>query len=377
MKKLFRSDIPAVRTIVVKVGSRILAEGTEGERDKRITALVDAIAPLHNAGIRVILVSSGAIAHGVLALKLPGKPREIPLKQACASIGQIRLMGTYAELFGRHNILVGQVLLTWADLRDKVRYLNLRNTLFTLIDNNCVPIINENDSVGIDEIKFGDNDTLGAQIAMLTGADLFVNLTDLNGLYTANPKKDPTASHIPLVEKLTADIMALADADGTTVGTGGMVTKLRAAQTLAKAGIASIIGDGFHRTLLDVIREPALGTLFLAEPEKMSSRHRWIAFAGRSTGTIDIDDGAEHALCAKGKSLLAAGIRGVEGAFKTGDMIDIRNLAGVVVARGITDYPAADVSLIKGCKASEIAGILSPERDDPVVIHRNNLVLVQ
>ena len=376
MNLQFRSDLPQVKTIVVKVGSRILASDSEEERSARMVALVDSIAALHRGGVRTVLVSSGAIAYGVQALGLEKKPSEIPLKQACASIGQIRLMNRYAALFENHGLLAGQVLLTWADLRDKVRYLNLRNTLFSLLETGSVPIINENDSTGVDEIKFGDNDTLGAQMAMLMGADLFINLTDLNGLYTANPKKDPDATQIPLVKKVTPAIHRLADAEGTTVGTGGMVTKLRAADTLSKAGIACIIGDGYHYSLADVLRDPALGTLFLPAPEKMSSRHRFLAFTGRSAGTLHVDDGARAAIENRGKSLLAAGIATIEGNFHAGDMVDIAAAGGSVFARGIVNYPAPEVARILGHSSSELGDLLGDDRVYPVVVHRDNLVRI-
>jgi glutamate 5-kinase len=369
----FRRHIRTVKTLVVKVGSRILTSRTRLDRTPRIRNLIADIARLRRHGIRVLLVSSGAIAHGMLALDLSRRPQAIPYQQACASIGQIRLMHIYEILFAKHNTRIGQVLLTWDDLRDKKRYLNLRNTLFKLLDCNAVPIVNENDSVGIDEIRFGDNDTLGAQIAMLVGADLFVILTDIPGLHSANPRRRE-ARHIPLVERITERTHALADIKGSNEGVGGMVTKLKAAQMVTKAGICAIVGDGYQNRLVNVLKNEQAGTLFLPHLKKMSSRHRWIAFSGKVHGAVVVDDGARQALCAKGKSLLPAGIKRVAGPFAVGDMVDIKDEKGRAFARGMANYSSDDVEKIKGRRTSEIVSSLLKKSFDEV-IHRDNLVL--
>jgi glutamate 5-kinase len=370
-----RKELADIKTIVVKVGSKILAGKEAGGYTRRIESLVADIAALKQRGTRVLLVSSGAIAHGVLALNLPKRPATIPMKQACAGIGQIRLMHVYESLFERQNVLIGQVLLTWDDLRDKKRYLNLRNTLFQLLDYGAVPIINENDSVGVEEIRFGDNDTLGAQIALLVHADLYVNMTDLNGLYDANPKKVKTARHIPLVEAITPELYAMAERDGTSQGVGGMETKLRAAEVLTRAGIHAIVGDGYNRRLQDVIADPKAGTLFLPSKKRMSSRQRWIAFAGRRSGMVVVDEGAKSALVEKGKSLLPAGVRLVIGRFNVGDMIDIAGEDKRPFARGMVNYASSDIELLKGKRSAEIATILGGKTFDEIV-HRDNLVVV-
>ncbi len=371
-----REELPSLHTIVVKVGSRILTADEEIERMKRIRSLVDDIVKLRNLGIKVVLVSSGAIAHGMRALQLDKRPQTIPMQQACASIGQIRLMHMYETLFAQHKTLIGQVLLTWDDLRVKKRYLNLRNTMFMLLENGSVPIVNENDSVGIEEIRFGDNDTLGAQIAMLVGADLFVNLTDINGLYDANPKLNTQARHIPLVKKISSAIHKLADSRGSLEGVGGMVTKLRAAEMVTRTGIHALIGDGFTKGLAYVLRVPTAGTLFLPSKEKMCSKDRWIAYTSKSHGRITIDCGAGAALREKGKSLLPAGVKFVDGNFKVGDMVDILSEEGDKIGRGLSNYSAADISRIMGRKSSEIASILGQKTFDEI-IHRDNLVIIR
>lgn len=367
--------IPGIKTVVVKVGSRILTCDKNLGRKGRILNIVRDIVGLKKEGVRLLLVSSGAIAHGVMALNLSRRPSGIPMQQACAGIGQIRLMHMYETLFCRYRVKIGQVLLTWDDLRDKKRYLNLRNTLFQLLDCGAVPIINENDSVGIEEIKFGDNDTLGAQIAMLVNADLFVNLTDINGLYDANPKKTDSARHIPLVKKITPAVHRLAGEVGTEYGVGGMATKLKAAEMVNRAGIYAIIGDGYHGRLRDVLSDEKMGTLFVPFERRMSAKHRWIAFSGRSHGALFVDDGAKDALLNKGKSLLPAGVAGISGTFEVGDMVDVKGVGEEPFARGMVNYSSGDILKIKGRKSGDIVRILGSKTFDEI-IHRDNMVIV-
>jgi glutamate 5-kinase len=373
---IFRTEIAAARTVVVKVGSRILtAEDNATPHVKRVRSLVDGIAALQQSGRRVLLVSSGAIAHGMVAMHLTRRPGTIPAKQACASIGQIMLMNMYASHFSKHGILIGQVLITWDDLRDKERYLNLRNTLFHLFDVNAVPIINENDSVGVEEIRFGENDTLAAQISLLVQADLFVNLTDVNGLHDADPKKNRAARHIPVVSGISPAVREFASGKTDEISVGGMATKLEAADMVTKAGLYALIGDGFHRTLLDVLSDPVAGTIFLPRDKKMPSHHRWIAFAGRPSGSIVVDQGAQKAIIEKGTSLLPAGVREIIGTFKVGDMVDIRNDKSQTIGRGLTNYSSADAAIIAGCKTADIASRLGQKTFDEL-IHRDNLVIL-
>ena len=372
---VFRQEIARCSTIVVKVGSRILTSQENVPNIKRVRGLVDAIALLLNSEKRILLVSSGAIAHGMIALHFKKRPATIPAKQACASVGQIRLMNTYESLFSKHGVPIGQVLLTWDDLRDKTRYLNLRNTLFQLLSCGAVPIINENDSVGIEEIRFGENDTLAAQCAMLIQADLFVNLTDINGLYDANPGTDKNARQIPVVDCITPAIQRFASESTNEISVGGMRTKLSAAAMVTKAGIIALIGDGYHRTLLDVLSDPQAGTIFLPAEKKMSSRHRWIAFTGQPRGVITIDNGAVRAITEKGKSLLPAGIQKITGTFNAGDMVDIQDAQRRVVGRGLVNYSSVEAEKIAGCKTADIVLRLGQKAFDEL-IHRDNLVIL-
>jgi glutamate 5-kinase len=281
----------------------------------------------------------------------------------------------YESLFGRRGITIGQVLLTWDDLRHKQRYLNLRNTLFKLLDCRALPIINENDSVGVDEIRFGDNDSLGAQIAMLVGADLYVILTDINGLYDANPTQRPDARHIPLVERVTPEIRRLATSRGNALGVGGMTTKLEAAAMVNRSGIATLVADGYHGRLMDALTSDTAGTLFLPAASRMPARRRWIAFAGKSQGALTVDDGARKALINQGRSLLPAGVKAVSGSFTVGSTIDIVDQQRRLFARGISNYSSAEAHRIAGLKSREIAEVLGEKSFDEIV-HRDNMVLM-
>ena len=375
----FRREIRRISTLVVKVGSRILTSGDNIPNTVRIRGLVNAIARLQQSGVRTVLVSSGAIAQGMRVLRLERRPKSIPMKQACASIGQIRLMHLYETFFSRHGIPIGQVLLTWDDLRNKKRYLNLRNTFSQLFDYHAIPIINENDSVGVEEIRFGENDTLGAQIAMLVQADVFVNLTDINGLYDNNPKFDKNAHHIPVVDALSPSVFKYATGSSSEISVGGMVTKLKAADIVTKAGICAIIGDGFNRGLLDVLKDPHAGTIFLPTPKIMPSKRRWIAFTGESAGSVFVDEGAKAAIVEKGKSLLPAGIKKVAGSFTQGAMVDVRSEgSNKIIARGLCNYASEEVEKIMGCKTAEIPQRLGhTQKAFDEVIHRDNMVVIE
>lgn len=369
----FRKELPRVKTIVVKTGSRILtAAGSSG----RIERLAEDLAELKSAGVRVVLVSSGAIAHGMAALGLSKRPSTMPLNQACASVGQNRLMNVYQKHFEKYHILIGQVLLTWDDLRSKKRYLNLRNTMFQLLDCGVLPIINENDSVGIEEIRFGSNDLLGAQVAILVQADVMVNLTDVGGLYDKNPHLDTSATHIPVVTSLSDAMHGLAADKKSDISVGGMASKLQSVEMVARAGIHTLIGDGFNCRLSDVLAKEKCATLFLPAARKVSSRLRWMVFSGTSSGSLTIDDGACRAIIERGKSLLPAGITSVAGSFKIGDSVDIRSGDGTKIGRGLVNYTAEEIRRIQGCKTSEIEKRLGSSKEFDEVVHRDNLVLL-
>jgi glutamate 5-kinase len=368
---IFREELKGARTVVVKTGSRILTAVGHEERVERLAADLSA---LRDSGVRAVLVSSGAIAHGMKALGLEKRPAEIPMQQACAAIGQNKLMAMYQDFFDRHNVRIGQVLLTWDDLRSKKRYLNLRNTLFRLLDCGAIPIVNENDSVGVEEIRFGNNDTLSAQIALLVNADVLVNLTDVGGLYDKNPHVEKGAKHIPVVKTFTAGVHKAAAEKKSEISVGGMSTKLKAAEMVTRAGIPALIGDGFNQRLLTVLKDESSATLFLPSAKKMPSRQRWIAFAGQSAGSVTVDAGASKAITEQGKSLLAAGIAAVSGNFNAGDMVDIVSPQGDVIAKGLVNFSAADIEAIRGYKTAEIGEKLGAVRFNEAIL-RDNMVV--
>lgn len=371
-----RPELPHLNTVVIKVGSRIVTADHASSYRTRMRGLADGIMALRNQGTRVLLVSSGAIAHGMDGLGLQNRPRTLPMQQACASVGQSRLMDAYARLFQRRNQVVGQVLLTWDDLRDKQRYLNLRNTLFQLLDAGVLPVVNENDSVGVDEINFGDNDTLGAQVSLLVGAELYVMLTDVDGLYEENPSRNSHAEHIARVEKLTPHIHDLARGSVSGIGVGGMTTKLKAADMVTRAGIWALIGDGRRGKLDRLLGNDGAGTLFVPARRRMSTHRRWIAFTRSSAGTLVVDAGAARAITQKGKSLLPAGIRRHEGRFAVGDMVTIVDEQGGVLAHGLINYSSDEVGRIQGHRTSSIEQQLGYKRFDEV-IHRDNMAILE
>jgi glutamate 5-kinase len=366
-----RPELPSVKTIVVKTGSRILS-GTGS--DERIARLAGDMAALHGSGVRTVLVSSGAIVHGMQAMHMVARPPTIPLQQACASVGQNRLMNRYQSFFEKHGILIGQVLLTWDDLRSKKRYLNLRNTMFALLDEKIIPIVNENDSVGVEEIKFGTNDILGAQVAMLVQADVLVNFTDVAGLFDRNPHKDAAARHIPVVAEISPPVLKCAADGKNDISVGGMASKLKAAEMVTRSGIACLIGDGYRRGLREVLSDEACATIFLPSKRRMSSRHRWIAFSGSPQGVLTVDDGAQKALCDQGKSLLPAGIKNVAGSFRAGDNVEIKTTSGAAIGRGLVNYSSEEIRRIKGRRTADIAVLLGGKEFDEV-IHRDNMAV--
>jgi len=325
----------------------------------------------------VILVSSGAIAAGLAKLGLK-KTRGMPLslKQAAAAIGQCGLMWIYEKTFGAHGKQVAQVLLTREDLSNRTRFLNARNTLQTLLDHGVVPIINENDTVSVDEIKFGDNDNLSSMVVHLTDASLLVILSDIDGLYTSDPKTDRSAQLIPLVEKITAEIERGAGDARTAIGTGGMRSKIITAKKVGAYGVPMAIVNGKKNGVLQELFDGReVGTLFLPKAEKQDSRKHWIAYTVKPAGVVAMDDGAVEALKNRGKSLLPGGIISVEGTFKVGDCVTCVDGSGTAFARGLVKYSSADLDRIKGLKTSQIEAVLG-HKDYDEVIHRDDLVIL-
>ena len=365
------------RRIVIKVGSAVLTSSEQGLDQDRIERLASDISSIMGQGREVVLVSSGAIAAGLAKLglrKTKGMP--LSLKQAAAAIGQSGLMWMYEKTFGTHGKKVAQVLLTREDLSNRTRFLNARNTLQTLLDHGVIPVINENDTVSVDEIKFGDNDNLSSMVVHLTDADLLIILSDIDGLYTADPKIDASAKLIPVVEKITAEMERSAGDAHTSLGTGGMRSKLMTAKKVGAFGAPMVILNGKKNGVLQALFEgAAVGTLFLPKPEKQDSRKHWIAYTVCSNGRVMVDDGALEALMNKGKSLLPGGIARVEGSFKVGDCVTCIDRSGNAFARGLVKYSSADLDRIKGLKTSQIESVLG-HKDYDEVIHRDDLVIL-
>ena len=364
------------KRVVVKVGSAILT-GEKGLNAEVIGNLARDIAFLHDRGQEVILVSSGAVAAGKRKLRVvDGEELTMREKQALAAIGQSRLMHDYDEAFGRYEKTIAQVLLTHSDLAHRKRYLNVRNTLLTLLDFGAIPVINENDTVSTEELKFSDNDNLGALVANLIEADMFICLTDVDALYDRNPATDPGAVAIATVALITEDIEAMAGNSKSVLGTGGMRSKILAAKMVTAGGGSAFIGPGREPGILRrLFAGEALGTFFLPRTEKMQSRKRWIAYVLKPQGALRLDKGACVALTEKGKSLLPSGITAVEGRFDQGDAVQCLDQRGVPVAVGLTNYASAEVEKIKGLHTDSIADILGFKESDEVV-HRDNLVLL-
>ena len=366
--------IKQAQRIVVKVGSSTLTYQNSKLNLNRIDKLVRDISNLKNQDLDIIFVSSGAVAAGQGKLNLVDTAQSIPEKQALASIGQGLLMKTYQKLFSEYGYETAQILLTQNDLNDRKRYLNSRNTINQLLEYNVIPIINENDTVAVKEIKFGDNDTLSALVSSLINADLLIMLSDIEGLYTTDPREDEEAELITKVEDIS-EIETAASGSGTSRGTGGMKTKIEAAKITTKSGIPMIIANGKHdKVLTKIISGQQLGTTFLPE-EGLTSRDKWIAFNMAVEGKLFIDQGAVRALKEEGSSLLACGIKKTIGDFNSGDVVDIVDDSGLRLARGLVNYSKHDIDRIKGMHSSEIESELGYQAYDEVV-HRDNLVLM-
>ena len=365
-----------VKRVLIKIGSAVLT-GEEGLNLNIIEQLVDEIAELKRKGYEVMLVTSGAIASGKHRMGIKGELKSMPQKQAAAAIGQGRLMRVYSNTFGKHGLFVAQILLTMSDLTDRKRFLNIRNTLSTLMDWWVIAIINENDTVAVDEIKFGDNDHLAATVTNIIGAHLLINLTSTEGLYDRNPLKSGEAKLVPLVEKITEEIETMATEEANSVGTGGMKSKILAAKKVTAFGIPCIIAPGRRKDVLqDVLAGKEIGTLFLPMDECLTSRKYWIAFTLKSRGKLFIDEGAKKALLEQGKSLLPSGIAGVEGNFGVGDPATCVDMEGTPLAKGLVNYSAAEIRKIMGLKTSEVEQVLG-YKDYDEIIHRDNMVLIQ
>ena len=362
------------RRVVVKVGSNVLTEDY-GLNLKAIRSISRQICRLIDGGIEIILVSSGAMASGIRKVGLDKRPDEIPKRQAIAAIGQAGLIMEYEKAFARYHKKVAQILLTGDDLNNRKRYLNARNTLCMLLSWQVVPIINENDTVMIEEIQFGDNDNLAAMITLLMDADILVNLTDIDGLYTKDPRTSPDADFIPLVSIIGEDIKKIAGDIPGALGTGGMLSKINAAKKVTAAGIPMIIANGGRPDVLKkLFSGKNVGTFFTPNKKKLKSRKCWIAFTLKPKGVIRIDDGAAEAILTKGKSLLPSGIVGVEGEFSVGAPVEFRKTDDETLGTGLVNYSSTDIRKIMGLKSSQIKNRLGHKPYDDV-IHRDNLAV--
>ncbi|HEX9154225.1 MAG TPA: glutamate 5-kinase [Nitrospira sp.] len=364
------------KRIVVKIGSSLVSSREAGLQPERIDRLADEIAALRSSNRELLIVSSGAIISGIKKLALKDYPKSLPIKQAAAAVGQSRLMWAYEKSFERLGLRVAQILLTHQDLADRRRFLNARHTLAALIDFGVIPIINENDTVAVEEIRVGDNDSLAAEVAHLVDADLLVILSDVDGLFTEDPRKNPSAQLIPVITEITEDIERRAGVSTTFEGTGGMATKVRAAKKVGEYGVATLILNGQQAGLLPTVLSGGDGgSLFLAKERRLTSRKHWIGYTLRPRGTITLDQGAVEALAKRGKSLLASGILNVTGLFEAGDPVSCLDQDGKEFAKGLVNFSSDTVGKIKGLRTAEIQQQLGPQEYEEV-IHRDNLVIL-
>jgi len=363
------------RRVVVKVGSSVLSNAS-GVRQDSIARLVQHLTKLHHEGKEVVLVTSGAIASGLSRLGLKERPKTIPGKQAAAAVGQIALMALYERYFSAGDVRVAQILLTHDDLANRRRYLNAKHTMLTLLAAGVVPIVNENDTVAVEEIQFGDNDNLSALVAVLIEADLLVILSDVDGLYDKDPHVSADARLISIVEQVNDALFATAGGAGT-LGRGGMVSKLQAAQKAGLSGIPMVIADGRQEETLAAVFDPAreVGTLFLPVSDRLTSRKHWIAYTLKPAGELIVDAGACQAIRDRGRSLLPPGVRSVRGLFSEGECVTCLDEKGNPFARGLVNYSSEALERIKGVQTNQVEQILGYKISDEV-IHRDDLALL-
>jgi len=371
-----RHELKNISCVVIKIGTRVLTGADNLILTERIDRLAEQVVRLGERGITSVLVSSGAVGAGLGKLGIQGYPRLIPDRQAVASVGQVQLMKIWERAFAVYGKQVGQVLITAEDFQNRRRYVNLQNTFDSLLRLGAVPVVNENDSVAVRELKYGDNDTLSAQVAGVVDAQMLVILTDIDGAYTANPRRDPGARRLSLVENITPSILRATKGKGSEISIGGMRSKISAACLATEAGRYCVIASGEDSRLVDIIEGRDVGTLFLPRSDGMKRRKAWIAFTSRSRGKLLVDEGARDALTRRGSSLLSSGIQEIMGRFNSGDVVDIAFTGDEkTFAKGVTSYSAEDLDRIKGLHSSrieEVLGHVGPEE----IIHKDNLVLL-
>lgn len=363
-----------VQKIVVKVGTSTLTKSDGQLNIEKIKKIVLELSNLSDKGYDVALVTSGAVGAGMGILNMPERPKTLSEKQAVSAVGQVSLMHLYQTLFQEYNKVIGQLLLTKGEFSDRRRYLNVRNVCNTFFDKKIIPVINENDAIVADELKVGDNDTMSALVSGLIDADLVIILSDIDGLYNKNPQKYEDAKLIELVGDITEDVKNMAGGEGSKFGTGGMITKIIAAEMATKIGTNLVIANGDDpKNITRVVEKENIGTLFVRKNKKISSKKYWLAYGTNKKGIVTIDEGAEKALL-NGKSLLPVGIKSVEGRFDEGAVIKIENLKKEIIATGITNYSSDEIEVIKGKQSEEIEGILGYQYHADVV-HIDNMLV--
>lgn len=372
-----REALKKAKRIVIKVGTSTITYANGKRNFSQIDRLAREISDLQNQGKEMILVTSGAVAVGVDRMGLPGKPKTIPGKQAAAAVGQGVLMHTYEKFFADYGQIVAQVLITKTEAIDRHRYTNTRNTFMELMRQRVIPIVNENDVVALDELKIGDNDNMSALVAGIVDAELVIILSDVDGLYTANPQTHPDAVIVPEVAEITPEIEASAGGVGSARGTGGMATKIQAAKAATSSGIHLVIASGTEKNAITrVLQGEELGTLFVSRENRLQFRKRWLAFGAKIAGSIVVDDGCAKAIRkAGGCSILPAGVFAVQGEFLPGSTVSVIDKDAHELARGLVHYSSAELEQIKGCNSGEIANILGHKNFDEV-IHRDDLVIL-
>ncbi|MDH5509604.1 MAG: glutamate 5-kinase [Nitrospinota bacterium] len=377
-KERRRRLLTDARRIVVKVGSGVLTGEKYEDLDENVVSrIVGHVAGLTESGCKVAVVSSGSVSLGTKALGIPRRGLPIPVQQAAAAVGQGRLISLWAKCFEIHGLKVGQVLLTHDDMANRRRFLNSRNTINSLFDFGAIPIINENDTVAVHEIKFGDNDTLSARVTNLMEADLLAILSDVDGLYSADPRLDKEATKIEFVEEVDEGIFAVAGDSSSRTGLGGMASKVRAAKEASRFGASTIILPGAREnSLKDAMEGGDIGTFFFPHDDPMNSKKHWIEFTLKPRGALVVDGGARQALLTMGKSLLASGVASVEGDFESGEAVEVKGPDGAVFGKGLVNYHSHEMEKIKGCRSSEIENILGYKFYDEVM-HRDDMVLLK
>ena len=371
-----RSKFSKAKRIIIKIGSALLTDGGKGLNQAAIAVWVEQMVKLKQQGIEVVLVSSGSVAEGMTRLGLKTRPIALHELQAAASVGQMGLVQTFESNFQLHGLHAAQVLLTHDDLSDRKRYLNARSTLLSLLNYNVVPVINENDAVATEEIRFGDNDTLGALVANLVEADLLIILTDQLGLFDSDPSINSDAKLISQISSHDSRLVAMAGGSRSGLGRGGMATKVSAAMLASRSGASTVIASGeVNDVIIKVISGEEIGTYLFANVAPLVARKQWLAGQLQAKGRLVLDDGAVGMLKKSGKSLLAVGVKSIQGHFSRGELVICLDVEGVEVARGLVNYKSEEIELIKGCASHQFESILGYS-DDAEVIHRNNLVLV-